>query len=264
MRLLVDSAGIGRNDVVLEVGCGTGSLTEALAERAGKVVAVEIDPELARIATEQLAECYNVEVLQSDVLEAKNTISGTVKEALADSQREYTGRLLLVANLPYSVASPTMMNLITSAPAVERICVTVQKEVAERMAAGPSGKQYGSLSIFLAATGEVKLLRTLKPTVFWPQPEVESAVITYVRSEEKAGRIRDMTLFKEVVSLFMQHRRKMVKACTRFATGSLEKVHIWRQVFTDCCIDPHVRPEELPCESYIAIANMCSEFISKS
>jgi len=264
MQLLVDSAGLGRNDVVLEVGCGTGSLTEALAERAGKVIAVEIEPELARIAREQSVELYNVEVLQTDVLEGKNTISATVKEALVDARRQYTGRLLLVANLPYSVAAPTMINLTTAEPAVERICVTVQKEVAERMTAAPSGKQYGPLSIYLAATGEVKILRTLKPTVFWPQPEVESAIVRYVRSEEKTSRIRDMTLFKEVVALFMQHRRKMLKACTRFAAGPLERVHAWRQVFADCCIDPHVRPEELSCESYIAVANMCCEFLSKT
>ncbi|MHC4426185.1 MAG: ribosomal RNA small subunit methyltransferase A [Planctomycetota bacterium] len=110
MRLLVDSAKIQKSDVVLEVGCGTGSLTEALAGKAGRTIAVELDRKLVEIAEEQLAKSENLELINADILENKNTISRTVADTLALARKKYTGRILLVANLPYDVASPVMMN----------------------------------------------------------------------------------------------------------------------------------------------------------
>lgn len=263
MRLLVDSAQIGSNDIVLEVGCGTGSLTEALAEKAGKVIAVEIDELVSMVAKRELAKSENAEIINTDVLETKNTLSRTVTNALELARKEYGGRLLLVANLPYNAASSVMVNLITGPTVADGMYVTVQKQVADRMAATPGSSDYGTLSIFLGAAGDIKVIRVLKPTVFWPQPEVESAMVSFVRNKEKANRIHSMEIFSEVVSLFMQHRRKMMKACARFATGRLAKVHNWHLVFENCAIEPHKRPEALGADEYIAIANLCSEQLSR-
>jgi len=255
MRLLVESANIQKNDVVLEVGCGTGSLTEALAQKAGTIIAVELDKNLAEIAQQQLAKIENIELINADILESKNTISRTVKNALALACKECTGRTLLVANLPYNVASPLMMNLVTGPITADGMYVTVQKEVADRMTAVPASSDYGILSIFLGATGEVKTERILKPTVFWPHPQVDSAMVSFVRNRAKSDRIANMTLFSQTVHLFMGHRRKTLRACSRLARGKLAEIANWPEIFEKCCINPTQRPEQLCAEDYIAIAN---------
>ncbi|MBW8038681.1 MAG: ribosomal RNA small subunit methyltransferase A [Planctomycetes bacterium] len=259
MRVLIDSAHIGSDDIVLEVGCGTGSLTEGLAEQAGYCIAVEVDDTLVRIAKNQLAQNENVNVINTDILESKHTISGAVIAAIEEARKKHGGRLLLVANLPYNVACPVMLNLVTRPTVADEMYVTVQKQVAERMSAKPGSGDYGTLSIFLSATGEVKTERILKPTVFWPQPQVESAMVSFVRKEEKVSRVKSMELFGEVINLFMGHRRKMLKGCTKFAVGELAKIDNWLAVFEQCSINPTHRPEKLMPEDYIAIANICRE-----
>jgi 16S rRNA (adenine1518-N6/adenine1519-N6)-dimethyltransferase len=258
MRLLIDTAHIGENDVVLEVGCGTGSLTQALAELAGRVIAVETDDRLAKIAAEEV-KAGNVEVISADILENKSTINRTVSDAVESARKKLSGRFLLISNLPYNIASSLMMDLITGPTAADAMYVTVQKEVAERMTAEPGDRHYGTLSIHMAATGEVKTERQLKPTVFWPQPQVHSAMVSFVREPEKVSRIKSMELLGDVVNLFMQHRRKMVQACTKFAAGRLAEITNWPEIFRQCGIDPHNRPEQLTPEDYIAVANLCLE-----
>jgi len=261
MRLLLDSAALRKNDVVLEVGCGTGSLTQELAERAGMVLAVEYDRTLAKIARRQLSGFKNVMIFNIDVLKNKNTITDSITEAMTLAKDKYNGRVLLVSNLPYNVASSVMMNLVTGPVKANGMYVTVQREVAERMAAGPGSKDYGILSIFLSVSGQVKIMRVLKTSVFWPQPQVESAMISFVRDEEKLGQIHDIEIFKDVVNLFMGHHRKMLKACSRLTGGKLKEIHEWAAIFADCAIEPHKRGEELSPENYIAIANLCTEYL---
>ena len=259
MRLLIESAGIRRDDIVLEVGCGTGSLTEAIAETAGKVVAVEYDDTLAEIASSQLGNCENVEVVNADVLESKNAICGKVLTAIERAKSNFDGRLILAANLPYNVAAAVMANLISGPTVADGMYVTVQKEVAERCTAAPGGKHYGTLSILMSATGEAKIIRKLKPSVFWPRPAVKSAMMSFVRNKQKGQQIHNIDFFREVVSLFMGHRRKMLKACVKLAEGRLEKVRDWGDIFARAFVEAHHRPEELSAENYISIANLCYE-----
>lgn len=258
MRLLVSSAGIRNDDIVLEVGCGTGSMTEALAQNAREVIAVEVDRGLAEIAREQLAGFANVQIIRTDILDSKNAISRSVTDALELARKKHPGRFLLVANLPYNVASPVMLNLVKGPVVADAMCVTVQKEVADRMTAEPGEGNYGTLSVFLAATGQAKTMRTLRPTVFWPRPEVDSAMVSFVREKAKADRIQDMQAFSEAVTLFMGHRRKMVKSCTKFARGRLAEIADWPQIFERRRIDPTLRPQRLSPDDYTAIANLCS------
>ncbi len=297
MRLLVDSAHIRNNDIVLEVGCGTGSLTEALAGRAGMVIAVERDKVLAQIAKTQLALYRSgagraraknilvrgtpltggpkVRIINTDILETKSTINRAVIKAIQLCRKirgtplngEYAGRILLVANLPYNAASPVILNLLTGPVTADGMYVTVQKEVAQRITAAPGQRHYGTLSIFLAAAGDVKTIRVLKPTVFWPQPKVDSAMVSFVRKKKKASRIHNFELFSNVVSLFLQHRRKMLKTCTKFFTGKpairtagkLAEIDDWPEIFKQCSIDPTKRPDQLSPEDYIAIANLSAK-----
>ena len=259
MRLLVEAAHIQPQDVVFEVGTGTGSFTEALAQRAGHVITVEYDSVLASIARVQLQDYSNVTLFNMDVLENKNAIQHEILEALSAARQEYAGRLLLVANLPYNVGSGVMANLISGPVVADAMYVTVQREVADRMASQPGHAEYGTLSILMQATGHVHLLRKLPPSVFWPRPQVDSAMVSYERDESRAAEIHNMQIFKRVINLFMSHRRKMLKACVKFAEDDLACVRNWPDLFEEACVDPHSRPEELTPRQYINIANLCFE-----
>jgi 16S rRNA (adenine1518-N6/adenine1519-N6)-dimethyltransferase len=261
MELLLSNAAITENDIVLEVGSGTGSLTSELVKRAGKVIAVECDDVLAEITRQQLSRAKNVEVINADVLESKNTINRQVIEKIQSAQQEIFGRVLLVSNLPYSAGSSVMVNLLSGTVIADEMIVTVQKEVALRMAAEAGSEDYGVLSIFLAAMGQCRILRKLSPKVFWPPPQVDSAMVRFDRDPKKAAEIHNIELFRQVVNLFMGHRRKMMKACVKYAEGSLANVHNWQDIFARAFIEPHHRPEELSAADYVAIANLCGEML---
>jgi len=265
LKLVVDSAQIGPDDVVLEVGCGTGSMTEALAERAGRVVAVELDPTLAAIARSQLAQASNVVLVEGDALSSKGSFNPAVIAAIEEgrpirhdvSMSKKPSRLLLVSNLPYDVASAVIANLVNGPLVADAMVVTVQKEVAQRMAAAPGSRDYGSLSILLGATGDVEILRILKPGVFWPPPQVDSAIVRFARNDRKRNAIEDIALLGEVVGLFMGHRRKMLRACAKHAPAHLGGRDLWTELFEQCDVEPTSRPEELSPDQYIKLANLC-------
>ena len=261
MELLLSNANITENDIVIEVGTGTGSLTGELVQRAGKVIAVECDDVLAEITKQHLRNAKNFEMVIADVLENKNTINRQVLEKVQEAQQEVFGRVLLVANLPYNVASSVMMNLLDGAVVADEMIVTVQKEVAHRMAAEADSDDYGILSIFLAAMGQCRVLRKLSPKVFWPMPQVDSAMVRFDRDAKKVAEIHNIELFKQVVNLFMGHRRKMMKACVKYAQGKLASVHNWQDIFTRAFVEPHHRPEELSAVDYVSIANLCNEML---
>jgi len=257
VRFLLDAAQIESADTVLEVGCGTGSITQALAERAARVVAVELDPTLAALARSQLDPLPNVNLAHADILPNKGTLNPAVVAALDGAREIGGGRLLLVANLPYDVASALMLNLVKGPLIADEMVVTVQKEVGQRMEAAPKSRDYGTLSILLGATGRVRTLRLLKPSVFWPPPGVDSAIVQFVRDTEKCGAIEDMTVLGEVVNLFIGHRRKMLRACAKHASEALGDRDRWMERFERCGIDPKQRPEALWPEQYVALANLC-------
>ncbi|HNY77856.1 MAG: 16S rRNA (adenine(1518)-N(6)/adenine(1519)-N(6))-dimethyltransferase RsmA [Sedimentisphaerales bacterium] len=265
LKLVVDSAQIGPDDVALEVGCGTGSMTEALAERAGRVVAVELDPTLAAIARSQLAQASNVVLVEGDALSSKGSFNPAVIAAIEEerpirhdvSMSKKPSRLLLVSNLPYDVASAVIANLVNGPLVADAMVVTVQKEVAQRMAAAPGSRDYGSLSILLGATGDVEILRILKPGVFWPPPQVDSAIVRFARNDQKRNAIEDIALLCEVMGLFIGHRRKMLRACAKHAPAHLGGRDLWTELFEQCGVEPTSRPEELSPDQYIKLANLC-------
>jgi 16S rRNA (adenine1518-N6/adenine1519-N6)-dimethyltransferase len=259
MRLLIDTADIQKEDVVLEVGCGTGSLTEALTEKAGFCVAVEIDEVLANIARTQLAGRTNVEIITDDVLENKFTINPVVIDALKRARASHQGRLLLIGNLPYAAATPLMLNLISGPVVFDAMFVTVQKEVANRMTATPGSKDYGILSILLLATGNIKYIRTLKPSVFWPQPQVDSAMISYTPNAKKLSQIKSIETLSAVAGGLLQHRRKMLKSSCKLITDKFGKIQNWPEIFEKCCVDSNNRPDKLEPEQFVNLANLCCE-----
>ncbi len=177
-RLLLDRAALGPDDVVLEVGTGTGSLTAQMARQAAAVVSVEVDRELYRLASEELAGLANVRLLHLDALKNKNRLNPEVIAAVDQELARAPGRRLkLVANLPYQVATPVLSNWLAMERPPSTMTVTIQKELAERIAARPGSKDYGSLSIWVQSQCRVEIVRVMPPEVFWPRPKVSSAIV---------------------------------------------------------------------------------------
>lgn len=264
IRFLLDHAAITSEDIVLEVGCGTGTLTESIAEKAGALVVVEYDRILYGITKARLESCQNVTMIHGDALKNKNAINEEAVNAIEKLRPNFKGRFMLVANLPYNIAASLMANLIVLEPTAEAMYVTIQKEVAQRMSAKPGDELYGILSILMNVCGEVKFLKKLPPSVFWPAPKVESAMVEFIRDETKIKQIKNMTVLREVISLFMGHRRKMLKACTKMATEELAKITDWISIFNKTQIDPEIRGEKLQPFDFVRLANTCWEHLQHS
>lgn len=261
MRLLVDGADIQPNDVVLEVGCGTGSMTSLLVQRAGVVVAVDIDEQLAGIAQQELEHSSNVSFLCCDVLANKNTIEPEVLQRIDQVRQDHQGRLLLVANLPYQIAGPLMIDLLRQHVPVSAMHVTVQAEVADRMIAQPSTKAYGPLSIMLQATGSLNRVRSLGPGAFWPRPQVSSAMISWRRDLTLCQAIQDINALKAVIDLLLGHRRKKIRTCLAAADKAFEQIATTKssaallQALEFFGINPDARAETLAPRQFVALAN---------
>jgi 16S rRNA (adenine1518-N6/adenine1519-N6)-dimethyltransferase len=213
LEILADAADLSERDVVLEVGTGLGSLTALMAPRAGHVITVEIDKHLQQLAMEVLHQFDNVTLLGQDVLKNKNnlhpTVLGTIQSELDKvSQRQ----LKLAANLPYCVATPIIANLLSTPVTPVSMTVTIQKELADRIAAKPRTKDYNALSIWLQSQCRTETLRILPPTVFWPRPKVDSAIVQIIPDAEKRARIPDLAFFHSFVRAMFFHRRKFLRS----------------------------------------------------
>ena len=210
--MLVDAAKLEPRDVVLEVGTGTGGLTSLMAPRVAAVITVELDQRLFQMASEELVDFPNVTMLSFDVLHNKNRFDPRVMETIGNVLGEGEGRRLkLVANLPYSVATPVMSNLLSAEHVPQTMVVTVQKELAERLTAKPCTKDYGALSIWVQSQCRIELVRLLPPSVFWPRPKVESAIVRLDLDETLLARIPDRPMFHEFVRSVFLHRRKFLR-----------------------------------------------------
>lgn len=220
MTKLVNAAELEKTDVVLEVGAGTGSLTEMLLSRAGWVVAVEVDRGLYGLLTERLGARPNLALIHSDVLESKSAISPEVISALkeaVESAGSSSGspRVMLVANLPYHVASPLLVDLLLCEVPFARYCFSVQREVADRITAEPDTREYGPLSIALQACSRIRKVAHIPPQAFWPSPQVESTVLRLDIDTSRFAARRELRHFVELVRLGFAHRRKKVQYSLR-------------------------------------------------
>ncbi|AGA31593.1 16S rRNA (adenine(1518)-N(6)/adenine(1519)-N(6))-dimethyltransferase RsmA [Singulisphaera acidiphila] len=212
-ELIVNAAEVGPDDVVLEIGPGAGALTALMAERGAAVVAVEIDPAMARLTTEAVEGRLNVRVLNVDALASKHTMNpevlDNVRAGLAVSPEK---RLKLVANLPYNVATPILSNLLVHPEFCPTLLVvTIQLELAQRICAGPEEEEYGALSVLMQALADVSIVRTLAPTVFWPRPKVESAVISIRPDASKRALVHNLAWFHQTIRQLFLHRRKNLR-----------------------------------------------------
>jgi len=256
LEVLLEGAAITRNDVVLEVGTGTGSLTVRLAERAAAVVTVEVDPKMFQLAGEELHRVNNVVMLHVDALKNKNRLNPTVLETVRTQLAAAPGRRFkLVANLPYNIATPIVSNLLTEDAPPQTMTVTIQKELAERITARPGSEHYGALSIWVQAQCRAEILRILPPAAFWPRPKVSSAFLQLTLDEALRGRIADRAFFHEFVRAMFCHRRKFLRSELLSAVkGRLDKPRV-DAILAQLNLPGTLRAESLGVEQMLALCD---------
>lgn len=245
--LIARSAGLRKTDVVLEIGTGVGSLTTRLSDQGGRVVSAEIDQHLFKLASAELATCGNVKLILGDALRNKHNFRPELMEAVRERMTEMgpAARFLLVANLPYNVATPIISNLLHETPMPEVMVVTIQKELADRMVAGPGSKDYGALSVWIQTLGKVEIIRELPPQVFWPRPKVTSAIVRIDTDKGLREAIPDLTFFHEMLRALFFHRRKYLRSVVVSATkGRLDKADV-DQVLVETGYSGELRVEQL-------------------
>ena len=255
VRFVAEQAELVDRDVVLEVGAGMGSLTVELAHWSAAVVAVEYDRNLFAIASEALAPFSNVTLLNCDALRSKSRLAPEVLEAVEQElAKSPERRLKLVANLPYKIATPVISNLIATELPWESMVVTIQYELAERMQAEAATPQYGSLSVWLQAQCDIEILRKLSPSVFWPRPQVDSAIVRITPNAEKRGLIADREFFHEYVRGVFQQRRKQLRGLLAGLAPKLDK-QAAVDLLASIGAGPHVRAEELDAATHVELSN---------
>ncbi len=255
LRMLVREAAVGPTDTVLEVGAAIGNLTELLTERAGWVVAVEIDPALAFIAKERLAAAGNLDYVVSDILAGKHHVSGSIMDIVRARQKRLDGHFKVVANLPYGAATPLVAELVMKDPSPERLVFTVQEEVADRLIARPGTREYGPVGVLVQALADVEIIRRLGPSVFWPQPKVYSTMLCVRPMLSFRRRIADLAVFRRTIEGLFAHRRKRAARSLALSDELGRSAEQWAARLVAAGLDPEARGETYPVEEIIHLSN---------
>lgn len=244
---IISAAHITKEDVVLEIGPGIGTMTQYLAEAAGKVIAVEIDKNLIPILSDTLSEYQNVRIINEDVLKLD-------LRKLADE--ENGGKAIkVVANLPYYITTPIIMGLFENHVPVESITVMVQKEVADRMQTGPGSKDYGALSLAVQYYAEPYIVANVPPNCFMPRPKVGSAVIRLTRHKEPPVEVKDEKLMFDIIRASFNQRRKTLAN----GLNNSDKITCSKEIITEAIEKlgkgPSVRGEALSLQEFASLSN---------
>lgn len=248
---IIKAAEVTKDDLVVEIGPGIGTLTQYLCEAAREVVAVEIDKNLIPILEDTLSPYDNITVLNEDIL--KVDLNRLVQE-------KNQGRpIKVVANLPYYITTPIIMGLFEAGVPVENITVMVQKEVADRMQAGPGSKDYGALSLAVQYYAKPYIAANVPPNCFMPRPNVGSAVIRLTLHQEKPVAIKDeKLLFKLIRASFNQRRKTLANGLNNSEEIKLSKELI-TEAITELNLSPSIRGEALTLSDFAALSNIIYE-----
>jgi len=257
MQRLIDTAELGAGDTVLEVGPATGSLTEDLLARAGRVVAVEIDKGLARVLTNRLGSEVKLTIITGDVLAGKHAIAPRVLAALGPQAK-------LVSNLPYNIATPLIVECLVSSWRAQhgqvgccrfdRLVFTVQKEVADRIAAQPNGSQYGQVSVLVSMLGGVSAGPVVPPSAFWPVPKVHSQIVRIDFNSASADRLPDLPALQELLALAFSQRRKQIGSIFRKARGRFHP-QVMAEALASAGVPTQHRPQQITPDQFAAMAS---------
>lgn len=247
LNKIVESAGITKEDTVLEIGPGIGSLTQYLCESAKNVICVEIDTKMIPVLEDTLSEYENVRVINEDIL--KVDIDSLIKESGAD-------KIKVVANLPYYITTPIIMGLLEKEANIDSITVMIQKEVALRMQEGPGSKDYGALSLAVAFYSDANIKMTVSPNCFIPRPNVDSAVIRLDVLDEPKVSVKDKDrMFRIIKGAFEQRRKTLTNALSHSSAFKTDKNNI-EKALLEMGKSPSIRGEELALEEFAHLSDI--------
>lgn len=252
---IIDAAEVTDEDMVLEIGPGIGTMTQYLCENARQVIAVEIDTNLIPILKDTLSAYDNVRIINDDIL----------KVDINELAREYNnGRpIKVVANLPYYITTPIIMGLFESHVPIESITVMVQKEVADRMQAGPGTKDYGALSLAVQYYSKPQIVVNVPPSCFMPQPKVGSTVISLRRHQQPVVQVEDEKLmFKVIRASFNQRRKTLANGLNNYGGINLTKEQI-QQSIEELGVPVNIRGEALSLEQFACLSNIIGKKLVK-
>ncbi len=247
LERIMEGAGITKEDIVLEIGPGIGTLTQALCERAGHVIAVEIDKDMIPLLEENLSEYDNYELINEDILKVD------LASLLADNKKAK-----VVANLPYYITTPIIMQLLENKLPIDSITVMVQKEVADRMQAPPGGKDYGALTLAVKYYSQAEIIANVPPNCFIPRPGVDSAVIklncydklpVQAENEEK--------LFEIIKAAFAQRRKTLANALKNYPKLNLSRERV-EEALTEMGLNADIRGERLSLGEFAKLTDILS------
>ena len=274
LQFIVKAAELSRNDVVLEIGTGTGSLTRLLAQNARHVFAVELDRKLFEIMEETLKDYNNVTTFNKDILKSKHHIHPMIIEAVSDYIRAAPPSenltVKVVSNLPYYISTPVIIDLLQEVLPIKTMILMLQRDTTDRMKAQPGTRNYGVLSIMTKLFADAKVLKKLPPDVFWPVPLVDSAIVKMeVNQHRHADRILDFQSFKNVVhAIYISRRKTLLNSLSSLCSGlgmKNESKEIRKElasILEHVAIKPKSRGEELDIEALINLSNGISEYLS--
>ena len=241
VRTVVQAGRVTTEDCVIEVGPGTGNLTEELLDRAGQVVAVEIDRKLAALLRTTLGGRPNFKLIEGDALAGKHELSAALAASIAEALQSER-HVKLVANLPYNIASPLVIEMLLAG--TEVLAFTVQKEVARRLGAGAGTAEYGPLSVMAQLLSRVEVLRRMPPQAFWPPPKIDSALVRLTRDDRLGTRARSFGAF--VHALFSFRRKTLRRALAQAGCDA-------EAVLAAAGVDGGKRAEEFAPEALVAL-----------
>ena len=251
LKVILETGELTNTDTVIEIGAGLGCLTEVVARDVRHVIAVEVDALLYKVLEAQFLTNPSVQLLNADILKLElNTLLS----------QEAPTTFKVLANLPYSITTPILWKLLEHHKQIHSCVLMMQKEVAERIVAGPGGKDYGALTIGVAYHAEAELIAILSPENFYPAPKVDSALLKLTMREQPKVAVENEQLFFNVVRTAFRTRRKMLK--NSLARGRFTSAEVLGTIFEELGIAPQRRAETLDITEFAALANALAQALS--